>query len=64
MPMKTLKERLETLEDKFVTHLEESGGIRADLAWLKKYAWVNVAAQLSLIGALSVGLAVYLLNRL
>lgn len=34
-----LSKRLDKLEAAFITHLMESGEIRADLKWLKKAFW-------------------------
>lgn len=45
-----LSERVDKLEDALVRHLEESGTIRTDLAWLKKAFWVLAVAY---IGALA-----------
>jgi hypothetical protein len=39
-----LVDRVLNLEAKFAAHLEESGAIRADLAWVKKSIWLGVAA--------------------
>lgn len=39
-----LSERVDHIEAAFVRHLEESGTIRTDLAWLKKAFWTLAAA--------------------
>ena len=51
---------MEALEDKFTQHLEESGGIRADLAWLKKAVILIVPGAISMF----IALTIYVLNRL
>ena len=35
-----LSDRVEKLEGVVAKHLEESGEIRADLKWLKKFLWL------------------------
>lgn len=37
--MPSLDRRLAKLEDAFIKHLTESGGIRTDLKWLKRAFW-------------------------
>lgn len=39
-----LAERVDHIEAALVKHLEESGTIRADLAWLKKAFWTLAVA--------------------
>ena len=39
-----LAERVDKIEVALVTHLEESGSIRTDLAWLKKAFWTLATA--------------------
>jgi hypothetical protein len=38
-----LSDRVDALEKAIVSHFEESGEIRADLKWLKKFFWVLAA---------------------
>ena len=38
--------RLDKLEEIVATHLQESGEIRADLRWLKKFVWILVASPM------------------
>lgn len=42
-----LSERVDHLEGIVVKHLEESGTIRTDLAWLKKAFWTLAAAVIA-----------------
>lgn len=35
-----LSDRVDALEKSIIKHFEESGEIRADLKWLKKFFWV------------------------
>lgn len=42
-----LSERVDKIESALVRHLEESGTIRADLAWLKKAFWTLTAAVIA-----------------
>lgn len=39
-----LSDRVDNIESALVRHLEESGSIRTDLAWLKKAFWTLSAA--------------------
>lgn len=50
------------IREKLETHLEESGQIRADLAWLKKSFWVLAGAGVTFNVTLAVGLVLYLLK--
>ncbi len=59
MPTKDFKE----LRAKLEIHLEESGQIRADLAWLKKSFWVLAGAGVTFNVTLVAGLILYLLKR-
>lgn len=54
-----LKIRLNKLEDMVEKHLQESGEIRTDLAWIKKALWSVAAAGLTF----NVTLAIYLLTH-
>lgn len=42
---------MDKLEAVMVTHLEESGAIRTDLAWLKKAFWTLAAAMIAAVAA-------------
>lgn len=44
-----LSERVDNLEGVVVKHLEESGTIRTDLAWLKKAFWTLTAAAIAAV---------------
>ena len=52
-----LSDRVDKIEAALVSHLEESGTIRTDLAWLKKAFWIlttaivtELIAHISIIG--------------
>jgi len=42
-----IADRVDLLEAKFIKHIEESGAIRADLAWLKKAFWTLTVAVIT-----------------
>ena len=42
-----INERVDHLEGIVQKHLEESGEIRADLKWLKKFLWLVLSAPLA-----------------
>lgn len=46
-----LAERVDKLEASLITHLEESGSIRTDLAWLKKAFWTLAVAYVGAVAA-------------
>lgn len=46
-----ITDRMDKLEAVIVTHLEESGAIRTDLAWLKKAFWTLAAAMIAAVVA-------------
>lgn len=56
----TISERLDRVERILTTHMEESGGIRADLAWIKKAIWACVGACLTF----NVGLVTFVLTKM
>lgn len=43
-----LSDRVEKLEGVVVKHLEESGEIRADLKWLKKFMWFVLGTPITM----------------
>lgn len=55
-----ISDRLDRIERIVAGHMEESGSIRADLAWLKKATWACVGACLTF----NVGLVTYMLTKL
>ncbi len=58
-----LEVRMTRLEQIVETHLEQSGNIRTDLAWLKKSFWALSGAVMTFTITLVVGLLLYLLKR-
>lgn len=50
MKLKTISDRVSDLETALKQHLEESGVIRTDLAWLKKSYWTLVGV-ISAVGS-------------
>lgn len=46
-----LAERVDHIESALVRHLEESGTIRTDLAWLKKAFWTLAIAVITAVVA-------------
>ena len=65
MPTSRLPEfirRLTALETKMNEHLEESGTIRTDIAWLTKAFWTLAGAGLTFNVTLAVGIILYLLK--
>lgn len=46
-----LPERVDKLQEALERHLEESGAIRTDLAWLKKAFWTLAVAYVGAIAA-------------
>ena len=50
------------LEANLVKHLEESGAIRADLAWLKKAFWIMATANVTFNITLASSIIMYLMN--
>lgn len=59
MPNKDLQE----LRAKLEQHLEDSGVIRADIAWLKKAFWTLAGAGVTFNVTLLVGVLVFLLKK-
>lgn len=55
--------RLDRLEEIVEKHLEQSGGIQADLAWLKKAMWVVAGGGVTFNVSLAVALIMYLLHK-
>ena len=62
MPNK-LEGRLLRLEQAFEKHVEQSGFIQTDLAWLKKAFWTLAAAGLTFNVTLAVAIITYLLKK-
>ena len=58
-----LEARIMKLENAVTAHLEESGGIRADLAWLKRAFWTLAGAGITFNVTFAVGLIMYLLRK-
>lgn len=58
-----LEARMTRLEQIVETHLEQSGGIQADLAWLKKAVWILAGGGMTFNVSLAVGLLLYLIKR-
>ncbi len=58
-----LEERMTHLEAIVTAHLEESGAIRSDLAWLKKAMFALVGAGMTFNVTLAVGIILYLIKR-
>ncbi len=58
-----LEARMTKLEDIVATHLEQSGNIRTDLAWLKKSFWTLAGAGITFNVTLAVGLILYLVKK-
>lgn len=58
-----IEARMNNLEAIVSRHLEESGAIRSDLAWLKKSLWTLAGAGMSLNVALATGIILYIMNR-
>lgn len=52
--MPSLDKRLAKLEDAFIQHLTESGGIRSDLKWLKKAFWTLAGLGVTLTAGITV----------
>lgn len=46
--MPSLDKRVTKLEDAVATHLIQSGGIKADLTWLKKFMWFVLGSPFAL----------------
>lgn len=44
--MPSLDKRMTKLEETVTKHLEESGEIRADLKWLKKFLWFVLSSPI------------------
>ena len=57
-----LNKDLKELRSKLENHLEESGQIRADIAWLKKAFWTLAGAGVTFNVTLVVGLILFLLK--
>lgn len=57
-----LEARMTRLEQIVENHLEQSGNIRTDLAWLKKSFWALAGAGVTFNVTLVVGLLLYLLK--
>ena len=51
------------MEVLLVAHLQESGAIRADLAWLKKAFWVLATANVTFNVTLASSLILYLVRK-
>lgn len=58
-----LESRMQKLEAVVTAHLEESGGIRADLAMLKKAFWTLAGALITFNITLTVGMLLFLVKR-
>ncbi len=58
-----LEARMSKLEAVVTTHLEESGAIRADLAWLKKAMWALVGAGVTFTVTFLTGILTYLVRK-
>ena len=58
-----LEARMSKLEAVVTAHLEESGSIRADLAWLKKAMWTLAGVGVTFNVILAVGLLLYMVRR-
>lgn len=58
-----LEARMTRLEQIVETHLEQSGNIRTDLAWLKKSFWALAGAGITFNVTLAVGLVLYLVKK-
>lgn len=58
-----LEARMSKIEAVVSMHLEESGAIRSDLAWLKKAMWTLAGAGITFNITLAVGLLLYLLHK-
>jgi len=54
---------LKDLEASLISHLQESGAIRADLAWLKKAFWVLATANVTFNVTLASSLILYLVQK-
>ena len=51
---------LKKIEELLLKHLEEAGQIRSDLAWLKRFHWVQLGAVVSVIATM---LAAYFIRK-
>jgi hypothetical protein len=54
---------MKELETLLISHLQESGSIRADLAWLKKAFWVLATANVTFNITLASSLILYLVRK-
>lgn len=54
---------LKDLEVALIKHLEESGAIRADLAWLKKAFWIMATANVTFNITLASSIIMYLVGK-
>jgi hypothetical protein len=57
-----IEKRLSTLEKVVTMHLEESGTIRTDLAWLKKAFWTMAGALVTFNAGVVIALVTKLLK--
>jgi hypothetical protein len=58
-----LSKRMDKLEEAFITHLTESGEIRADLKWVKKAVWTLVGLGTTLGGVVTEEIIRHALSR-
>ncbi len=58
-----LEERMTRLEKVVEIHLEQSGGIQSDLAWLKKAFWLVGGGVMTGTVTLVVGLVLFLIKK-
>lgn len=61
--MPTISQRVARLEEALEKHLIESGGIKADLKWLKVTMKARMTAELSLLVVILGAVVTYLLKR-
>lgn len=58
-----LSKRVEGVEFKLNTHLQEGGKVLADLAWLKKAHWTQVGGVISLLVVIFGALIAFILKH-
>lgn len=58
-----LEARMTRLEGIVETHLEQSGGIKTDLAWLKRAFWLVGGGVMTGTITLIVGLVLFLIKK-
>lgn len=59
----TIRKELDDLKEIVSIHLQESGAIRSDLAWLKKAFWTLAGAGITLNASILVAILTYLLKK-